>query len=71
MRATYTTKSDSPGFLDCPVIVPQAMQHSDGFTLLGFESWEDVNDEKLSAAVTDVAVFKLVRDSRLGFVTND
>ena len=45
------------------MIIPQAMQHADGFTLLGFDSWEDVNDEKICAAVTDVSEFHITKET--------
>ena len=63
MRAKYNTKGDRSGELEHPVIIPQAMQHADGFTLLGFDSWEDVNDEKICAAVTDVSQFHITKEA--------
>lgn len=56
--------------MDCTVIMPQPMQHSDGYSLLGFDNWEDVNDEKLAAAVTNIMSFKLNKD-RVGFHAKD
>lgn len=68
MRATFKTNNGTDGKLDYPVIMPQPMQHTDGFTLLAFESWEGANDEKISAAVTNVSEFHIVKDE-IGFAS--
>lgn len=66
MKATYRLKDGTAGTLEYPVIMPNAMQHTDGFSLLAFESWECVNDEKLCAAVTNVMEFHISKES-IGF----
>lgn len=68
MKAEYKTKNGHAGVLNYPVILPNGMQHTDGFSLLAFASWEDANDEKLCAAVTNVEEFHIDKEEgRLGF----
>jgi len=72
LKARYTTLSGTTGSIDYEAIVPQPMQHVDGFTLIGFDSWEDLNDEKLAFAVTNVAHFQLDREKgKVGFHNED
>lgn len=52
--------------MEMPVIIAQSMQQTDGFTVLGFDSWEDVHDEKITAAVTNIMSYKLTKD-KVGF----
>ena len=60
MKARYILKDqDVVKHFEYPVIMPQGMSHSDGFVLLGFEGWEQVNDEKFCAAVTNIAEFHI------------
>lgn len=66
MKATYKSRDGTGGFFNHPVIVPQAMQHGDGFMLLGFEDWEAVNDEKFSAAITNLSEFHITKEG-IGF----
>lgn len=66
MKAIYRTLDGQPGDIEYAVIIGQNMNHSDGFTLLGFHSWEDVNDQKICAAVTNIAQFDLHKD-KIGF----
>lgn len=57
--------------MDLEVIKPQAAQHSDAFTLLGFASWEDVDNEKLAAAATDILEFTIHKENKeIGFHAN-
>lgn len=68
VKAKYVTKTE-PGLsktIEYPVIQPQSMQHTDGFMLLGFNSWEDVHSETLAAAVTNVLEFHISKES-VGF----
>lgn len=68
MKAAFMRLDGSPGTMDYEAIVPQPMQHVDGFTLLGFHSWEDVADEKIASAVTNVREFHLDKKTRkVGF----
>ena len=68
MKATYKTLDGNSSIIWYEAIVPQPMQHIDGFTLLGFDSWEDVSDEKLACAITNVAEFHLDREkAKVGF----
>lgn len=69
MKAKYETNDRQPGVFSHPVIIPNGMQHADGFTLLGFDSWEEVHDEKFCAAVTNVASFHITKES-MGFNEN-
>ena len=66
MRAKYFTTEKQLGNFIHPVILAQPMQHTDGFTLIGFDSWEDVTDEKFCAAVTNIAEFHITKD-KIGF----
>lgn len=53
------------------VIQPQASTHSDVFILLAFDSWEDVHNEKLTGAVTDVVEFTITnKPKEIGFHGN-
>jgi hypothetical protein len=72
VKANYRLRSKEQleGTMEYPAIVPQAMQNADGFTLLGFQSWEDVTSEKLAAAVTDVVEFHLTKE-QIGFHRNE
>ena len=57
--------------MNLEVIKPQAAQHSDAFTLLGFDSWEDVDGEKLAAAATDILEFTIIKEDKgIGFHAN-
>jgi hypothetical protein len=68
VKAKYKITDGGSGDIEYEAIVPQPMQHIDGFTLLGFNSWEDVTDEKLAFAVTNVVEFKLDKETaRAGF----
>lgn len=71
MKASYTTRSGEYGKFSHPVILPQAMNHADGFMLLGFESWEAVTDEKMNAAVTDLVAFDIDKSQKMGFHNED
>jgi hypothetical protein len=55
-----------PGLMEQPVIISQSMAHGDGFTLFGFESWEDVHKEEMIEAATNVAAFQFSKD-KVGF----
>lgn len=66
MKADYVTMDGSPGVMELPVILSQPMQHGDGFTLFGFESWEDAHKEDLISAVTNVSSFMFSKDN-VGF----
>ena len=75
MKASYrkigSDPNALPSTLNYEAIVPQPMQHIDGFTLLGFASWEDVQDEKLACAITNVEEFHLDKEkSKVGFHEN-
>jgi len=59
VKAVYTGLTGEEQLFEHEVIVPQNMEHSDGFTLFGFNSWEDVQNQKLIAAVTGVVSFQL------------
>jgi len=68
LKAKYTSLDGTPGHIEYEAIVPQPMQHIDGFTLLGFDTWEDVQDEKLACAITNVAAFYLDKNKQqVGF----
>lgn len=68
MKAKYKTIDGNPGHIEYEAIVPQPMQHIDGFTLLGFDTWEDVSDEKLAFAVTNVTEFCIDKGkTKVGF----
>lgn len=65
MRADYRTVEGYTSYLEQPVIIPQ--QNENGlFTLIGFHDWEDVNDGKMTAAVTNLEEFKF-RNESVGF----
>lgn len=66
MKADYLTLDGQTGVMECGVIKPQPMQHSDGFTLLGFETWEDVDKETIESAATNVASFNIT-NVKVGF----
>ena len=71
MKAKYKTLAGDSDNVEYEAIVPQPMTHTDGFTLLGFNSWEDVQDEKLAFAVTNVAEFSLDKEKgKVGFHEN-
>ncbi len=68
MIATFKTKDNISSTFEHPVIIPNTMQHSDGFILLGFLDWEAVNDEKFCAAVTNVTEFHIQpSNNKVGF----
>ena len=57
--------------MEYDAIVPQPMTHIDGFTLLGFETWEDVQREEIACAVTNVMSFEFDKDKHaVGFHEN-
>jgi hypothetical protein len=71
MKAEYRHKDGTWGKMEHEVIKPQSATHTDAFTLLAFESWEDVVEEKLIAAVTDVLEFKITnKQKEIGFHGN-
>jgi hypothetical protein len=71
LKAKYKTLDGGGDSVEYEAIVPQPMTHTDGFTLLGFNSWEDVQDEKLAFAVTNVAEFYLDKEKgQVGFHEN-
>lgn len=70
MKADYKCKEGITGTFEAEVILPQPMTAGDGFTLLGFDDWEYVSDEKISSAITNIVQFKIIRNS-IGFMTNE
>ena len=71
LKANYKTLDGGTGSVEYEAIVPQPMTHKDGFSLLGFNTWEDVQDEKLAFAVTNVAEFTLDKEKgQVGFHEN-
>lgn len=66
LKANFITFEGHSGELEAGVIKPQPMQHADGFTLLAFDSWQDVDSEKLLGAATNILSFKLT-ETKVGF----
>jgi hypothetical protein len=68
MKVTYRTLDGQSGTETYEAFVSQDMKHVDGFSIFGFETWEDVADEKVAWAITNVASFTLDRQkSKVGF----
>lgn len=68
MKATYTTADGVRGTFEYPVIIPQESDHG-GFTLIGFDDFEMVNDQKMSGAITGLVEFRLDHARKVGFGT--